>query len=333
MYNPGKIFTLAQSFILIQLPNPSKMHKILGILLIFFGIQFSCLSQDYFIPEHTKRIIFLGNSITYQGKFISYIDAYLTLLYPEKNLEIINVGLPSETVSGLSEHNHADGKFPRPDLRERLQRILDLLKPDLVIANYGMNDGIYLPFDDARFDKFTEGMEWMHGKIEDTEAVLIHVTPPIYDEKKGAAYSNVLDLYSDWLLSCRYTQNWKVIDLHWPMKKHQEDQRLIDPDFAFAKDGIHPNDFGHFFIAREILLGLHEQVKEAKTIEELLSSFPHGMQILQLVELRQEILKNACLRQTGHQRPGLPEGLSMTEAEQKLEKINQEIQLLLQKNE
>ncbi len=309
------------------------MHKILGSLFIFFGIHFSCHAQVYPIPEDTKRIVFLGNSITYQGKFVSYLDTYLTLRYPEKNLEIINIGLPSETVSGLTEPNHADGKFPRPDLHERLQRVLDLLKPDLVIANYGMNDGIYLPFDEARFSKFKEGMEWMHGKIEDTGAVLIHVTPPIYDEKKGAAYANVLDLYSDWLLSCRYTRNWKVIDLHWPMKKYQEDQRLIDPDFALAKDGIHPNDLGHFIMAREVLLGLGEQVKEAMTIEELLSSFPKGMQIFQLVEKRQEILKNAWLSQTGHQRPGLPEGLSMPEAEQKLEKINKEINLLLEKDE
>lgn len=309
------------------------MHKILGTLLILFGIHFFCPAQVHSIPEGTKRIVFLGNSITYQGKFISYIDAYLTLLYPEKNLEFINVGLPSETVSGLTEPNHADGKFPRPDLRERLRRVLDVLKPDLVIANYGMNDGIYLPYDDARFSKFKEGMERMHEAIEDSGAALIHVTPPIYDEKKGAAYANVLDLYSDWLISCRYTRNWKVIDLHWQMKKLQEDQRSIDPDFAFAKDGIHPNDQGHFIMAREILLGLGEQVKEAKTIEELLSSFPQGMQILSLIEQRQEILKNAWLSHTGHKRPGLPKGLSMPEAEQKLEKINQEIQLLLEKDE
>jgi lysophospholipase L1-like esterase len=305
------------------------MLKILATLLIFFGLHFSCLAQVYSIPEETKRIVFLGNSITYQGKLVSYIDAYLTLQYPELNLEIINVGLPSETVSGLSEPNHADGKFPRPDLRERLQRVLDSLNPDLVIANYGMNDGIYLPFDKERFDAFQTGMGWMHQAIENFGAALIHVTPPIYDEKKGPAYANVLDIYSDWLVSCRYTQNWQVIDLHWPMKKFQEDQRLLDPDFAFAKDGIHPNDQGHFIMAREILLGLGEQVKEAETIEEMLSAFPQGMQILSLVEQRQEILKLAWLSQTRHKRPGIPEGLSIEEAQKKVAGNNNEIQFLL----
>ena len=301
------------------------MRKILGTLLIFFGIYFSCLAQVYSIPEKTKRIVFLGNSITYNGKFISYFDAFFTLNYPDRKLEIINMGLPSETVSGLSEPNHADGKYPRPDLRERLERGLILLNPDLVIANYGMNDGIYLPFDEARFDAFKAGMSWMHQKIENSGAELIHVTPPIYDERKGAEYAHVLDLYSDWLLSCRYNQNWQVIDLHWPMKNELEENRKLNPNFAFAKDGIHPDEAGHFLMAKTILLGLGEKVDKANTIEELLAPFPNGMEIFRLIEQRQEILKLAWLSQTGHQRPGIPQGLSIEEALEKVGLINQKI--------
>lgn len=305
------------------------MLKILGTLLILSGLHFSCPAQVYSISQDAKRIVFLGNSITYNGKFVSIIDAYLTLKYPERKLEIINIGLPSETVSGLSETGHADGKFPRPDLRERLTRVLNNLKPDLVLVNYGMNDGIYLPFDEDRFDKFKVGMEWMHTAIENSGAALIHITPPIYDEKKGAAYANVLDIYTDWLVSCRYTQNWEVIDLHWPMKKYQEDQRLLDPDFAFAKDGIHPDEAGHFLIAKIILLGLDEQVIEAQSIEELLIPFKNGIQVLELVEQRQEILKLAWLSQTGHKRPGIPQGLAIEEAQKKVAGINLEIQSLV----
>ncbi|HSF55916.1 MAG TPA: SGNH/GDSL hydrolase family protein [Algoriphagus sp.] len=309
-----------------------RYPKAFIFFLIFIGFQFSGFSQVYPISKEVQRIVFLGNSITYNGKFVSYIDAYLTLRYPQRKLEIINLGLPSETVSGLSEPNHADGKFPRPDLKERLQRVLVQLKPDLVIANYGMNDGIYLPFDEERFDKFKAGMEWMHQAIENSGAEIIHVTPPVYDELKGAAYANVLDLYSDWLVSRRYTDFWKVIDLHWPMKKHLEDERKLNPEFAFAKDGIHPDEAGHFLMAKEILVGLGEyDLSEAETIEELLLPFPKGMQVLQLIEQRQEILKNAWLSKTGHQRPGLPEGLPMVEAKEKVSAINQQIQSLLEK--
>ncbi len=250
------------------------MTRILHVLFFLLVLHVRGLAQNYPIPESTKRIVFLGNSITYNGKFVSYIDAYLTLRYPNRQLEIINVGLPSETVSSLSESNHAEGRFPRPDLRERLSRVLDQLKPDLVIANYGMNDGIYLPFDEARFDAFQKGMMWLHEEVELFGSEIIHVTPPVYDERKGAAYANVLDIYSDWLLSLRYTHDWKVIDLHWPMRKELEDQRELNAEFAFAKDGIHPEESGHFLMAKTILQGLGEDVN-AKTVGELPADFPN----------------------------------------------------------
>ena len=306
-----------------------QIPKSFWTFLIFIGFQSACFSQEYPIRQDTKQILFLGNSITYSGKFVSYIDAFLSLKYPESQFEIINLGLPSETVSGLSEPNHADGKFPRPDLHERLQRVLVQLNPDLVIANYGMNDGIYLPFDEERFEKFKEGMDWLHAAVESSGAEIIHVTPPIYDERKGAAYANVLDLYSDWLVSRRYTQDWQVIDLHFPMKKYLEDRRELDSDFAFAKDGVHPDDLGHFLMAKTILLGLGEKVQNANTAEELLSAFQNGMQVLQLIDQRQEILKLAWLTATGHQRPGIPDGLPLDEAAKAVQKIDMEIGKLL----
>ena len=304
------------------------MRFLLCLILFLLNLQTS-KSQTYRISENTHRIVFLGNSITYNGKFVSYLDAYLTLQYPEKNLEIINVGLPSETVSGLSEAGHADGKFPRPDLRERLDRILKQLEPDLVIANYGMNDGIYLPFDDDRFEAFKDGMTWMHQLVENSGAEIIHVTPPVFDERKDPAYANVLDVYSDWLVSCRFTKNWKVIDLHWPMRKALEDQRDLNPEFAFAKDGVHPDESGHFLMAKILLLGLGENVYDAKTIEDLLYPLPNGMQVLSLIEQRQEIQKLAWLSATGHLRPGIPEGLSILEAQEKVAEINGKIRKLI----
>jgi len=65
-------------------------------------------------PKGVHRILFLGNSITYAGGYIVDIEAYFTTHYPKRHFEFINVGLPSETVSGLSEPGHAGGRPPRP---------------------------------------------------------------------------------------------------------------------------------------------------------------------------------------------------------------------------
>src|SRR6476620_129749 len=85
------------------------------LLTVLFILFFFCCSAQSRLPDSVHRIVFLGNSITYAGNYITDIEAYFITHYPKKEYEFINMGLPSETVSGLSERGHADGKFPRPD--------------------------------------------------------------------------------------------------------------------------------------------------------------------------------------------------------------------------
>jgi lysophospholipase L1-like esterase len=309
-----------------------KMNRLIFILIILLGIQFNGHAHTgYKIPSNVKRILFLGNSITYAGHYVSYIEAYLTIRFPDRSFEFINVGLPSETVSGLSEPNHAGGKFPRPDLHERLQRILKQTKPDLVFESYGMNDGIYMPYDDGRFQKFREGINWLHEQVTKSGALIVHITPPIYDERKGKAYSNVLDIYSDWLISCRYTKNWDVIDIHWPMKKYIEDKRLLDSTFMYSKDGVHPNEIGHWLMAKQILLFLDgNNVAKYNDAKSAISAITkNGEIILGLVEERQSIMKDAWLTSIGHKRPGMKTGLPLNEAQLKADEIEKQIRNLL----
>ena len=67
-----------------------------------------------------KKVVFLGDSITQNGGYVSFASYYLEKLYPQKDFDIYGLGLSSETVSGLSEENHAGGAFRRPCLFERL---------------------------------------------------------------------------------------------------------------------------------------------------------------------------------------------------------------------
>src|SRR5262245_51688989 len=100
-------------------------------------------------PE--QRVLFLGDSNTHAGTYVQYLDAYLRCRFPDDRYDLVNLGLPSETVSGLSEPDHP---FPRPDLHERLKRALAKTRPSVVVACYGMNDGIYYPFSEERFAKY-----------------------------------------------------------------------------------------------------------------------------------------------------------------------------------
>jgi len=311
------------------------MKQLFYILVILFVILFNPDAQTQFIlPDSTRRILFLGNSITYSGQYVSYIEAYLTVRYPSRKLVFINAGLPSETVSGLSEPNHAGGKFPRPDLHERLDRVLTQVEPDLIFACYGMNDGIYMNFDDTRFQKYREGIHWLHDHVISFGASIVFLTPPIFDERKGESYARVLDIYSDWLLSCRDTKKWNVVDIHWPMKEYLGENRLTDSTFYLAKDGIHPNDQGHWIMAKQVLLFMGEShLKNTDNAKVAVSLFSHGERILELVVDRQQIMKDAWLTSIGHKRPGMPNSLPLDRAKSEADNIEKQIRtLILQKD-
>ena len=64
--------------------------------------------------QDVRRIVFLGDSITYAGQYVEFIEAYYSSRFPERQLEFLNLGLPSETVSGLSEEAMPADNFPGP---------------------------------------------------------------------------------------------------------------------------------------------------------------------------------------------------------------------------
>ncbi len=286
-------------------------------------------ASSLFAPE-VRRVVFLGDSITYGGYYVSDIIAYQQSREPGRQIEFINVGLSSENTSGLSEPGHAGGKFPRPDLHERLARVLDKAKPDLVIACYGMNDGIFLPVDAARFQAFTNGMTWFHEAVEKSGAKIIHVTPPVYDEMKGghAGYAEVLDTFSEWLVTQR-TNGWRVVDLHTPMKQALADGRAKNPDFAFAKDGVHPDERGHWLMAKTILTELGaKDLNGITTASGMFSDQTGGKELLRLIHQQSSVMKDAWLTDIGHKRPQKP-GLPLAEAQAKAAEIETQIQKLL----
>lgn len=294
-----------------------------------------------------NRVVFLGDSITYSGQYIDLVSAYLAVKYPQQKCELINLGLPSETVSGLSEPGHAGGSFPRPDVHERLGRVLEKVKPDLVVACYGMNCGMYYPLSKERMEKYQSGMLRLREAAEKAGAKVIHITPPVFDSEPIKArtlpagqaeyrqpyvgYNEVLDAYSKWLLKQR-AEGWQVVDLHGPMNDYIAEHRKNDPKFALAGDGVHMNGTGHWIATQQLLLGLQapeEEIKKANSADELLKSYPHGLEVLELTEQRNHILRDAWLSATGHKRPGIAPGLPVEEAEKKAADINSRIQELV----
>lgn len=313
------------------------MQKQLWFVLIGFSTFALTVVPTGFGQGHlpdAKRLVFLGDSITHAGGYIELLETACLIQQPDIAIEWINLGLPSETVSGLTEPGHAGGQFPRPDLHERLERVLAQSTPNVVVACYGMNDGIYYPLSEERFQKFREGIERLHDAVVAKGSQIIHLTPAYFDalpirdrllpggldeyRQPYAEYDDVLEAYSRWLLD-RRQDGWIVYDLHQAMKSAVLKRRELDPKFTFASDGVHPNAEGQSTIARPLA-----DAWGLTLGGDGLPDHPHAAKILELVQKKQQILKLAWLTAARHTRPGIPEGLPLNQAQAAAVELDQQ---------
>jgi lysophospholipase L1-like esterase len=171
----------------------------------------------------------------------------------------------------LSESHHPG---PRPCLFTRFDRAVTDFAPTLVIACYGINDGIYSPFSEERFAKYQEGVKRLDKLVrQDLKARLLLMTPPFFDSKNAgqpdvrpetsygyrqpfADYDLVLEKYSAWLLTLP-ADGLFVADVHSQMAAHAKLQREKHPGYRLSPDSIHPSKAGHLIMAMAVLEALH----------------------------------------------------------------------------
>ena len=227
-----------------------------------------------------QMMFFLGDSITKAGGYVRIIKDALVKQNPTNPPQIYNFGHMSETVSGLSEAYHP-GR--RPCVHSWVGKVLEE-KPDWVIACYGINDGIYHPFNEKRFAAYQEGIESLIKKVRGAGARLVLLTPPPFasagpplpagldaagqeaflakanaeadieaekDPKKFGYrtaypyYDHVLARYCKWLLTLDGRDGVSVVDIRTPMLARIKE--------AYGGDAIHPNGCGHAIMAETFL--------------------------------------------------------------------------------
>jgi len=258
-------------------------------------------------PEQLRdvhRIVFLGDSITQAGDYVTDVDCWL--VSKGINVEVLNLGLGSETASDLTDaenegHKKAFG-FGRPSVSERLERVLTATKPDILFACYGMNDGDAC--DTQRFGAAITNLREAALKAGVRRVVLC--TPPVHDAKGNEAlkeHDANLTRYSDWLLT-KKADGWDIVDIHGPMRKALDEARAKDPAFVFAADGVHPGREGHWLMAQAILQQFFgANLGDVSSAEQLFKK--NGNEIRKLVRQRMDVLFAAWMTKIGHKRPGV----------------------------
>ena len=282
----------------------------LFIILLSFLVM-PMANADHHLLENNRRILVLGDSITQGGHYVHYLDAWLVKKFPNRRYEVINAGVSSETISGLSEKGHAGGRFPRPCLFERLERVLAKTRPQLIIACYGMNCGIYQPLDPQRSARFQNGHLRLRAAAKQYGAEILHVTPPIFDNhyKHGFDYNSVLTAYSKWMAQ-QTDSGWLVADLHTFMSQKIAAEKTKDKKFTVQRDRVHPNKQGHWIMAQSIISYFGDTN---------VSKFDNGGQLLAKKNMNAVVKRSIAFQKAIHAetkplRPGVPQGGTLSSA-------------------
>lgn len=275
-------------------------------------------------PQVGERVLFMGDSITAHGGYVNEIETTWILREGAERPDWVNLGLGSETVSGLSEPHHP---FPRPDAHDRLDAVLGATEPDVVVACYGMNDGIYHPPSPERLEAYQRGVGLLITKVLASGARLFLLSPPPYagavSQAKGPEdgvdfgyktpyedYDEVLQEYAAWVTTLDSIPNVTTIDVRSPVVAHL--------DACFGRDPIHPNDFGHRLMGEAILTqwGWGDWIANDGERDT-----DRWRELFGLVRDRRNARDRVWLWEIGHTRPGRRPATTWEAAQQKAAEI------------
>ena len=318
------------------------------LLLLVAALTLSAAAQAELCFKDGERVLWLGDSVTAAGRHIAYIDAYLQARWPDAEIHFMNAGLSSETASGKSEPHHP---WPRPCVHERLDRVIDKLDFDWAVVCYGINDGIYHPYNELLFTAYTDGMTRLVRKLHKAGAKVVLVSPVPFDagsvnpkillpdgdgdfgyKTPYRNYNNVMLQFAAWVDDFDGPAAIKV-NITNPVTEAIAARRAKEPGFKTG-DGVHPNAAGSLLIAKVLLdaFGIPEgELGEGVDLNKLGTpklTAPQR-QIVSLAEKKNALLSVSYREHVGHKRPGAPKNpMPLDHALEKAADLDQQIRKL-----
>lgn len=226
---------------------------------------------DYLFRD-SDRVVFLGDSITEQRLYTTYIEAYALTRNPDWNLTFRNVGWGGDT-AWLRQRAHPDeGKLFAAGEADQQQMVEDAvgrglkrdvlpLKPTVVTVKFGMNDHAYQPFREDICRAYTRSQTEIAKDLAAAGARVAFLTPqPIEDKRPDPdkdARNQSLRRFSDSLKTVAEKNGALFVDQFDPYMAMLLRERADNPaNMIGGGDAVHPGPIGHTVMAWAVLKGI-----------------------------------------------------------------------------
>ena len=256
-------------------------HKRFFTLLAAVGLAARLTAADFFIHDG-DRVVFLGDSITEQRLYTTYIEAYALTRHPQWQLTFRNVGWGGDT-AWLRQRSHPDEAklFAADDATQQtmvddavgrgLGRDVLPLQPTVVTIDFGMNDHSYQAFRADIFGAYVRSQAELAKVLQANGARVALLTPQPIEDKRPDPDQDVrnqsLRRFSDGLKNVAAKAGVKFGDQFDPYMAIMLRERAANPKaFIGGGDAVHPGPVGHTIMAWAILkeLGASALVSRAE---------------------------------------------------------------------
>ena len=224
-----------------------KKAFVLFLTILTAGITANAQTQPF---KAGDRVAFVGNSITEQGYYESYIWLYYMLHFPHRRITIFNRGIGGDVARQMYER-FDDDVLPAD--------------PTVICLTFGMNDTGYYEFlagnaDSTANVRVSQSLHYF-GLLEQKLKALpnvrkIMIGGSLYDETvkiKGNYFpgkSKYMGKIVDFQEQTAKDNHWGWVDFFHPMTTITLQQQKTDSTFTLTgNDRIHPGNAGHFVMA------------------------------------------------------------------------------------
>ncbi len=205
-------------------------------------------AADFFFKDGDK-VVMMGDSITEQYLYSSYVETWTLTRFPAWTLTFLNVGIRGDRSTG------GNSRFKRDVLPHT---------PTALTVNFGMNDGNYKAFDASGFNTYMGGLKGIADQAKSNNIRVAWCTPsPVEKAEEGPAlqgYNETLEKYSEGIKQIAATNGDALfIDQLHPFITIIDKARAANPKNRISGigDPVHPGPAGQAIMAYSILKGMN----------------------------------------------------------------------------
>ena len=249
--------------------------------LVVFAQLLKALAADFLIRDG-ERVVFLGDSITEQRLYTTYIETYALTRHPQWKLSFRNVGWGGDT-AWLRQRAHPDEqqlfaadetsqqKMVESSVGQGLARDVLPLKPTFVTVKFGMNDHSYQAFREDIFRAYVRSQTELAKVLMANGARVAFLTPqPIEDKRPDPdkdARNQSLRRFSDGLKEVALKSGATFVDQFDPYMAVLLRERADNPPvFIGGGDAVHPGAIGHTVMAWAVLKRLGASARVSNVV-------------------------------------------------------------------